>query len=96
MATVRIFTVSFTPAERLEDGFSTVLDMGRTAKRHDIAAASLPDLERQVRELAAAFGQTCIPWIVMKGRDDRKPPGFDRWADTMRIIDYVPPIAAAA
>ncbi len=57
----------------------------------EVQASNLKDLERQVRELAQAYGQTCAPMIRLKDRKARKPAGFEKWCNSIDIIDYVAP-----
>jgi hypothetical protein len=57
------------------------------APNHEVQAASLADLEREVRRLAAEFGQTCSPYVRLKDRKERNAPGFDAWSRKLNIIE---------
>jgi hypothetical protein len=90
MAKLRDYIVSFSPAERHAHGFMVKMSLMTGGTDHAVSAASFTDLEREVRRLAAEFGQTCAPYVRLKDRKERSPAGFDKWRDTVRIIDFVP------
>jgi len=94
MAKMRTYVVSFTPAERTANGYTTTLTLMASADRHEVQAATLPELESAVRKMAAEFGQTCIPYVGLKDRYERKPTGFDAWRDSIGLIDA--PVSEAA
>jgi hypothetical protein len=100
MGKLRTYVVSFTPAQRTAGGggITMILSMMGDGPRHEIEAGDFPTLEAAVRKLAAEYGQTCSPYVRLKDRNERSPAGFERWKDTLRIIDVAPkpvvPIAA--
>lgn len=87
MAKVRTYVVSFSPAEKHEHGFTIAMSLVTAGERHEVKAATLPELETEVRKLAAAYGQTCSPYIRLKDRNERKPPHFDAWKSKLHIIE---------
>ena len=94
MAKLVSYVVSFSPATRFEHGFEVSFDIGSGREvKHEVEAATFGELERQVRSLTADYGQTCSAYIRLKDRKARKPAGFDKFVDTLNIIDFV---AAAA
>lgn len=94
MAKSYTYTVSFTPATRTANGYTMMVSLMSGNKQHEITATSFSALENEVRRLAHEFGQTCRPYIRMNG-GARKPAGFDKWLDTITVIDYPQPAAAA-
>ena len=94
MATTRTYLVSFNPAARTNwGGFTVTFNIGERSVVHEVEAASLPDLEREVRRLAIAYGRTCLPYVRLKDRSARKPSGFDAWDKTLTIIKVEPDAA---
>jgi hypothetical protein len=92
VAKLNTYIVSFSPAERTEwGGYTVKISLLIQGEKHEIEASSFADLEREVRKLAQAFGQTCSPYIRLKDGQARKPAGFDGWKRGLNIIDYVPP-----
>lgn len=88
----REYLVSFNPAEKQGwGGYTISFDMTTSNPVHRVKASSLPDLERDVRELARQYGRTCSPYVRLP-RGERKPAGFDAWSKTVNIIDFVPPV----
>lgn len=96
MPTPKTYLVSFSPAERTAHGFRTIYSLTTRNPDHEVTAATLPDLERQTRDLAKKLGQTCTPYVRLKNDKERKPPGFDAWRNTIRIIDVEPVAASTA
>lgn len=94
MATVRTFLVNLSPAQRTATGFTSELLHVMGQKPHEVTADSYAKLESEVRRLAREFGQTCAPYIRLKDPKARKPAGFDRFTNSLRIIDFVPPAGA--
>lgn len=92
MATMRNYIVNFHPATRFQGGFQVEFDCTTRNVYHPVAANSLPSLEAQVRALAAAEGRTVSAYVRMAAAKDRKPNGFDAWAKTVQIIDFVAPV----
>lgn len=97
MPAINTFLVSFSPAERTSHGFRAEIGLMASNLRNakEVPASNLPDLEKEVRRLAAEYGQTCAPMIRLKDRKVRKPAGFDRWCNTIQIIDFVPVAAVS-
>jgi hypothetical protein len=97
MPTLRTYLVSFSPAKRTTHGFQVELGVMAESlnKRMEVTAASLPDLEKEVRRLAAEYGQTCSPYIRLKDRSARKPAGFDKFCTSLQIINAPAPVAAS-
>ena len=89
MGKVRKYLVSFSPAKRTDYGFQVSITVGIGAKATEVEAGDFKTLEAEVRKLAAEYGQTCSPYIRLKGRGERNAPGFDKCADSLRIIDAV-------
>lgn len=93
MPSIRTYNVKLTPAKVSPDigtgfkGFSCMLFDPRAVTRK-VAAASLPDLERQVRDLCRAFGETVAVWVSLP-RGERKPSGFDAWCKGIECIEFV-------
>lgn len=86
----REYLVSFNKAEKQTwGGYAITFDIGTRSENHTVSAATLPDLEQQVRRLALAFGATCSPYVRMP-KGARKPGGFDAWTKTINIIEHVP------
>jgi hypothetical protein len=100
MAKSIAYLVSFCPAKREVGAHFISLQMNLSdlmnAPKHTIEAAGFADLERQIRSLAADFGQNCHASIQMADRRARKPSGFDAWRESMDFIDYVAPADAIA
>lgn len=92
MAKVRTYLVSFSPADKTDGGFSTSISLLTTGVKHELSASNFVDLERDVRQLAIEFGQSCTPYIRLKDRAERHPIGFDKWNDSraMQFIEFVP------
>lgn len=93
MGKLRTYLVSFNPAERGDrpGAFSVAITVGLGDKPAEIVAGDFATLESEVRKLAAVWmtGKTypaCSPYIRVH-RGERNPPGFDRWTNTLRIID---------
>jgi hypothetical protein len=73
----RTYIVSIYPATSTDGCISISLSLIAGSPRHWIEAPNIPDMLRQVKELQAAFGQSCSASVsVPKGH--RKPPGFDK------------------
>jgi hypothetical protein len=87
MATLRTFLVNLSPAKRTTHGFTAELSYAMGQTPHEVTVDSFAKLESEVRRLAQEFGQTCAPFIRLKDRGARKPVGFDRFTDSLRIID---------
>ena len=76
MATKKIATVSFSPAE-LKDGFISIrLSLVHGSANHDVEFTTLPELVAEVTRLGTDFGTGCSAYVRMKG-NARKPAGFD-------------------
>lgn len=84
MAKLRTYTVKMIPAQVSDSGrvlSCMVTDFVRVSPTV-ITAASLDEMEAQVRLLAEQFGQSCAVHIDVP-RGQRKPPGFD--AATLKL-----------
>jgi hypothetical protein len=98
MGKLRTYLVSFNPAERGDrpGAFSVAITVGLGDKPAEVTAGDFVTLESEVRKLAAAWmtGKTyrdkpipaCSAYVRVR-RGERNPPGFDRWTNTLRIID---------
>jgi hypothetical protein len=90
MGKVRKYLVSFSPAERTANGFRVAITVGVGARGASVVeAGDFATLEREVRRLAAEYGQTCSPYIRLEGRGQRNAPGFEQWAKSIQVIDAV-------
>lgn len=87
------YIVSLAPAEKTAFGFTACISTMLEGTKHTVTASTLPDLERQVRTLAAAFGQSCSPYVRLADRKARKPAGFEAWTNRREIqfIEFVGP-----
>lgn len=89
MSKTRTYLVSFSPAEKTPYGYRVAISLLTAGKRHEVQASSFPELEREVRRLAAEFGQSCSPYIRMP-KGERNPPGFNAWSNSLRFIEAMP------
>lgn len=90
MPIIRTFLVSFNPATVTPSGFMVAFDLTQRGQAHRVEASTLPELEREVRRLAVDYGQTCSPYVRLATTLDRKPAGFDKWANGLRVIEVEP------
>jgi hypothetical protein len=84
----RTYLVRFYPAKRTGSGsIQITFSLVQGSKEHRISAANLQDMLRQVKDLAAEYGQSCSASVNVP-RGERKPPGFDKATSGTMFYEY--------